>query len=97
MFDDSHRSDIMAKKNTADVVFLVGLLVVLAGLFVYVNTLPPEPEDPEEGDEGAGDTVIETGSVVSIDDCAVPLGLPTGCYEAFNLVSSNAGSDGGTA
>lgn len=87
----------MAKKNTADVLFLVGLLVVLVGLFVYINTLPPEPEEPEEGEGDVGDTVIETGSVVSVSDCTVPFGSPSACDEAFVLVLTDAGSGSGTA
>jgi len=40
----------MAKKNTVDVVFLIAILAVLVGLFIYVNTLPPEPEEPTAED-----------------------------------------------
>ena len=87
----------MAKKNTADVVFLVGLLVVLAGLFVYINTLPPEPEDPEEEEGGIEDTNIETGSVVLINDRAVPLRFSTDCDEESILIPSVTESGGGTA
>ena len=87
----------MAKKNTADVVFLVGLLVVLVGLFVYINTLPPEPEEPEEGEEGVGETDVETGSVVSISDHIGSFGSVPAYDGTFDTILSDAGSGGGTA
>ena len=37
----------MAKKVNMDAIFLVAILVILVGLFIYVNTLPAEEEEEE--------------------------------------------------
>ena len=59
----------MNKSNTVDGVFLVALLVLLVGAFIYINTLPAEEEGDEPEAEVIGDSSDSSGP--SFDDVTV--------------------------